>query len=85
MELDEKFRILYDESNVILQFHEIRDRKKKDETIESYEYVDNFYYPTILHALKSYTNKSLKYSKSILDLICRIEDLEVKINKLKLN
>ena len=86
MTLDGNYRIVYDENNVVLQFHEIREKTKKlDNSKESYEYVDNFYFPTVKHALKSYINKSLKYSNSHLDLICRIEDLELKIDKLKLN
>jgi hypothetical protein len=83
MEVDEKFRIVYDENNVILQFHEIRIKSKKDETKEEYEFVDNFYYSNIAQALKSYTNKCLKGSDSISELIQRIENLETLIPNLK--
>ena len=86
MELDKNYRIVYDETNVILQFHEIREKTKKiDNSKERYEYIDNFYYPTVKHALKGYINKCLKYSNSMLELICSIEDLELKIDKLELN
>ena len=83
MQVDEKFRIVYDENNVILQFHEIRIKTKKDGTEEQYEFVDNFYYSNITQALKSYTNKCLNGSNSILGLIKRIENLETLIPNLK--
>lgn len=85
MELDNKYRIVYDENNVILQFHEIRVKNKKDDTKEDYEFVDSFYYPNVKSALKSYVQKSIKGSQSVLDLMCRIDDLEIKIDKLKNN
>lgn len=84
MKLDEKYRIVYDENNVVLQFFEQRVKEKKDGNKENYEFVDSFYFPNIKQALKSYANKTLKGSSSFLDLICRIELLESKIDNLEL-
>ena len=82
MILDENYRILTDESNVILQFHEIRLRNKKDLSTEKYEFLDNFYYPTIKHALKAYLNKSLKEQYDFQSVIDKIEEVELKIDTL---
>lgn len=86
MDLDENYRILYDETNVILQFHELRIKGEKAKNKgEQFEFTQDYFYPNIKSALKSYINKSLKGSNSILDLVCRIEDLENRVSNIKLN
>ena len=83
MDLDSKYRIVYDDNNVVLQFHEKRKRVKvKTGVEEDYEYVDNFYYSNMKQALKNYVNKSLKGAESIDKLIIAIEKLETKIDNL---
>lgn len=82
MEIDNEFRVVYDDTNVVLQFHEKRSKTKKDGTVETYEYTDNTYYPTLKHAIKSYLNKTLKQSTSWVDVLNRISEVELKIEQL---
>lgn len=81
MELDKEYRIIYEDSNVVLQFYKQKTRVKKSGLEESYEFTDNFYYPTLKHALKSYLNKSLKGSKTIELVLERINTVENNINQ----
>jgi hypothetical protein len=74
--LDNNWRIVTDENNVTLQFFEQRERKKQDETVEPFEYVDSYYYPTMKVALLMYLQKSIKPSKSIQEIVKRIEKAE---------
>jgi len=86
MILDENYRITYDNENVILQYHELRVKgeKSKDKGA-TFEHTEDYFYPTVGSAMKAYVNKSLKHSKSILDLVCRIEDLENRVATLDFN
>tara|TARA_R110000851_G_scaffold291462_5_gene445839 strand:- start:2146 stop:2397 length:252 start_codon:yes stop_codon:yes gene_type:complete len=81
MELDENYRILHEENNVILQFYENRIRTKKDNSNEEYEFTQNYYHPTLKSALKSYLNKSIA-KPSISEVINKIEEVEKLILKL---
>ena len=85
MQLSEKYRITTDDNNVVLQFYEVRERQKKDGTIEMHEHTENLYYPTIRSALKSFVQKELKHSTSIDDCLKRIDALERLIDTLKFN
>lgn len=86
MELDEKYRIVTDENNVILQFFEQRTRKvKKTETEEEYEYTENYYYPTIKTALKGFLNKSVKECKTVEQILAEFKRLEGIIDNLKIS
>jgi len=78
MELNNNYRIVYDTNNVILQYHEKRVREKKDGSKEEYEFTDDYFYPTLKQAMKSFVNKSLKGANSIYELVKRIEKLESK-------
>jgi hypothetical protein len=81
IQLDDNYRILYDENNVILQHHEIKIRTKLTGEKVDHEFTENYYYPNIKMCLKSYCNKSLKYSLSITEILDRIKKLEIKIDK----
>jgi len=84
MELNENYRIITDENNVILQFFETREKEnKKDGSKEPYEFTDNFYYPTIKTALRGFLNKSIKPSTAVEDCLYRIEEVENIIKSLK--
>jgi hypothetical protein len=74
--LDSNWRIVTDENNVTLQFFENRIKDKLDGTTEPFEYVDSYYYPTVKVALMMYLQKALKPSKSIEEVIARIEKAE---------
>ena len=79
MKLDDNYRLVYDENNVVLRYEENRVRIKKDETKEPYLFNEDRYYPTVKSALKAYLNISLKGSRSIEDIISRIEKAEKMI------
>ena len=82
MDIDNKYRIVYDENNVILQFHEDRIKVKKDGSKETYEFTDNYYYHNLKYALRGYVNKSLKYNELLVDVLFEIKRVEDKIDKL---
>lgn len=82
MQLNETYRITKDENNVILQFHENRERNKKDGTVEVYEFVDNWYYPSVKMALKSFLNKSVDQAGSVKEVLDKIEEAERRIDNL---
>ena len=79
MKLDDNYLLVYDESNVVLRYEENRIRIKKDMTKEPYLFNEDRYYPNVKTALKAYLNISLKGSKSIEDVISRIEKAEKMI------
>jgi hypothetical protein len=85
MILCEKWRLAYDENNVILEFFETRERKKKgtDEK-EPFEFVEQFYYPNVKTALTAFTQKYMKGSEDVEDILDRIDGLENLIKNLKL-
>lgn len=76
MKMSENYRILFDENNVILQYFDIREKNKKDGSVEEYEYQQNTFYPTVKTALLAFLSKSLHGSASVEDLISRIERVE---------
>jgi len=83
--LEEKWRLVMDDTNVVLQFFENRERKKTEALgggIEIYEFTDSFYYPTVDTALIGYLKRSVKASESIKDVIKRIKEVEQQIKKL---
>ena len=79
MKLDDNYLLVYDESNVVLRYEENRIRIKKDKTKEPYLFNEDRYYPNVKTALKAYLNLSLKGSKSIEDVIDRINKVEQTI------
>ena len=83
MTLSNEYRLVYEENKVVtLQFFESRIRKKKDGNTESYEFTDNYYYPNLKTALKSFVNKSVMPSKNIEEVLDKIKSLESKIDKI---
>jgi len=79
MELSNKYRIMKDDNNVILQFHEYRTREKGKSKGELYEFTDNSYYPNLKTALKSYVNKTLSSCNDIEKVLLKISELENKL------
>lgn len=84
MNLSENYRLVFDENNVTLQFFEQRESKKKDGSKVMIEHTDNLYYPSVKSALKSFLNKSLKDCKDVQECLKRIQEVEAKIDNLKL-
>ena len=84
MRISDNYRVLPDDNNVILQFHENRTRVKKDGSTEVYEYTENTYHKTMKQALTAFLNKSQEGSQTVSDLILRIEKVEAEIEKLNL-
>lgn len=82
MYLNKNHRLVYDQHNVILQFHETREREKKNGTRETYEFTEDKYYPNVKTALKSFVNSELKGLDTIDEVLKRVEQLETTINKL---
>ena len=71
MNLNENYRIIYDENNTILQFFEQREKKSKSDcsVVVSYEFQDNSYYPNLKTALQGFLNKctwGLETAKEVL-------------------
>jgi len=83
MILNEKYRIVYDDTNVILQRYEVRLKEQGKNIGEEYELTENFYCPSVKAALRSFVNKELKYSKRINEVLERIYKLEEIINNLE--
>lgn len=86
MELSENYRIVYDSRNVILQFHEMREKtaeikKRVGGKDGPYEVVEETYYPNLKQALQAFLHKSTKGSESIEECIQRIEEAEKKIEE----
>ena len=49
-----------------------------------FEYTENYYYPNIKTALKSFLNKSLDGSSSVEEVLKRVDEVESVINNLKI-
>lgn len=45
---------------------------------------DNWYYPNVKMALKKYVNECVSYASNIDEIISKIEEVETKIDNLKL-
>jgi methionine salvage enolase-phosphatase E1 len=82
MRLSKNYRIVNEESNTILQFHEDRVKTKKDGTQEPYEFVDNYFYPNLKSALKAYVNKAVGDCKQVKEVLKKISELEDQITNL---
>ena len=87
MKLTENYSIEYDENNTILVFTETKIKKAKKDEIQdcgmTYQSVDRFYYPNLKTCLTAFIQKDLHGSTSILNIINRIDELELIISKLK--
>jgi len=81
MILSDKYRIINEENNTILQFFEERIKVKKDKTKESYIFTENYYYPNLKTALKSYVNKIIGDCNDVKKVLSKLDELELKLNK----
>ena len=79
MNLSEKYRIVKDDSVIILQFFEKRTRVKKSGLKEEYEFTDNYYYPNLGTALKAYVGKEIAECSEVSDILVRLDELESKL------
>ena len=79
MELNEKYRIIYDSENTILQFFEQRENKKK----EIVEFTENFYYPSLKSALIGFLTKCTWGVDDAKEVLRLLNEVELIINKIK--
>lgn len=83
MELSENYRVVYDSRNVILLFHEMKERNNKETgEKEFYEATKETFHNTLKDALQAFINKSLKGSKSVEECLQRIKKAEERIEEL---
>lgn len=81
--LDDKFYLEPDQfKGLVLVFHEMRERKKKDKTTETYEFEDRFYHPTLSQTLRKYMTLKVNYANCINELHTIVSQLEIKIDSL---
>ena len=85
MDINPDYRLVYDENNVIHEYHEIRERKKKDGQVEEYEYTERTFYPTVKVALQVYLQKQIKGLSSAEAILKRIDDVEKQIQALPID
>ena len=85
MKLSNNYRIIAEENNTVLQFYKDKIKVKKDGTKISYEFTENYYYPNLKTALKSFVNKYIGESKEVSEVLLRLNKLELQINKLEIN
>lgn len=90
MELNGKYRIIYDTDNTILQFFESREKTVKDESTKKYvgtgeykEFTENFYYPNLKTALTGFLNKCTWGLETAEKVLSELNKLEILINKIK--
>lgn len=84
IQLSEKYRIEKDSYSWVLIFNEARERKnKKTKELEEFIFEDKWYYPCIKKLLSKLIELDLKESKSIDEIIYKIDILEKKIDSLK--
>ena len=85
MKLSNNYRIIAEENNTVLQFYKDKIKVKKDGTKISYEFTENYYYPNLKTALKSFVNKCIGESKEVSEVLLMLNKLELQINKLEIN
>lgn len=84
LSLSENYRIVYEESNIVLQYYEQRMREKtKTGEKEEYEFKENYYYPDLKSSLRKYLQLSLEGSESIEEVLKRITEVETVIKNIK--
>lgn len=89
MKLNDKYRIVYDSENTILQFFEQREINLKDKitkknipTGEFKEYTENYYYPNLKTALIGFLNKCTWNVELAEEVLKEINKVETIINKI---
>ena len=75
MNLNENYRIIYDENNTILQFFEQREKKSKDAEPIIYEFQDNSYYPNLKTALQGFLNKCTWGLETAKEVLTKLEEV----------
>lgn len=81
MKLTENYSIEFDENNAILVFKETKTKKKEGVDVE-YVSTDRFFYPNLKTCLSAFIQKDLHGSTSILNVLNRIDELDLIISKL---
>jgi hypothetical protein len=88
MQLNEKYRIIYDANNTILVFFEQREKQIKVKgklvpTGEFYEFTEDYYYPNLKTALNGFLNKCTWGLETVEQVLSEIKKVETLINKTK--
>jgi len=93
MDLNDKYRIVYDTENVILQFHEQREKQtlikgakgqvgKYEGTGEFKEFSENYYFPSLETALKGFVTKALWGLETAEEVLSKLEEINNTIKSL---
>jgi len=78
MKLTENYSIEFDENNAILVFKETKTSEKKGEYVST----DKYYYPNLKTCLNAFIQKDLHGSKTIDEVLSKIDKLELLISNL---
>ena len=78
MKLTENYSIEFDENNAILVHQETKESEKKG----FYVVINRYYYPNLKTCLNAFIQKDLHGSTTVLNVINRLDELEVIILKL---
>jgi len=78
--LNDNYYITNDTHNIVLRFHEMREKIQKDGTIKQYEVTDDSYHSCLKSALQSFLKRSVNDAESIIDILKRIKEVEEKID-----
>lgn len=93
MELNKNYRITHDAENVILQFHEMREKQilikgtkdttgRYEGTGEFKEYSENYYFPSLETALRGFLIKSTWGLETAKEILEKIEEVNKTIKSL---
>jgi len=81
IKLDENYKMVSDNHNWTLEFESVRFDEEKQKEVKS---TDEWHYPTIQGCLGKYVNQSGKTSKSIDELIEKLNQVSLIIKSIKL-
>lgn len=81
IQIDENYQLQNDSNNWILRYEK---EMIKEKTGKPYTSKDEWYFPTISQALKKYIDQSLKNHSGVDGIMLAIQELELKIDKIKL-
>jgi hypothetical protein len=96
MELNENYRITHDSENVILQFHEMREKqvlvteegketKTYQGTGEFKEFTENYYYPGLESALKGFLRKCTWGTEKAEEILAKLDAVHETIKNINKN
>ena len=80
--LNENWLITNDSHNIVLRFHEMREKVQKDGTTKQYEAVEDTYHGSMKAALQAYLKRSVNNAEDIVDVLKKIAEVEAKIDHL---